>query len=400
MSKSLFHYAHDLQKKTQLSFDSIPLSELNLIKNYKKPILLYRKNMIQERIDWIKSWKGLHRLHFAMKANDNSEILKLFLDNNCGVDVVSRGEIEKAYSVGFKPQDIIFSGVGKTKSEISQAIDEGLYQINVESIPELERIQKISAEKNKKVSIGLRINPEVDAKTHPNIATALLDSKFGLSMKDLPVCFEILKSSGTLALKSISYHLGSQIMTAEPFENALHKVKPLFLNWQKEFTTLDRLDLGGGLGIDYENHDMNQDHTQWLNLKSVYEKHLSDFKADFLLEMGRFMVARSAILISEVQYIKKTENKELLILDVGMNNLMRPSLYEAYHHVWPLQKHIAEKKYMVVGPICESTDFFHKEFVMSEVQQGDLVAISDVGAYGRSMASNYNLQPIAEEYFI
>jgi diaminopimelate decarboxylase len=189
-------------------------------------------------------------------------------------------------------------------------------------------------------------------------------------------------------------------MTPEPFENALNKVKPLFLGWQKEFPSLDRLDLGGGLGIDYENHDMSKDELQWKNLKKVYESQLEDVKADFLLEMGRFMAARSAILISEVQYIKKTENKELIILDVGMNNLMRPSLYEAYHHVWPLQKSQFEKKYMVVGPICESTDFFHQEFTMSEVKQGDLIAISDVGAYGRSMASNYNLQPIAEEYFI
>jgi len=395
MSKALFQY-----QQNQLCFGEFKLNSLELIANYKRPVFIYQKKLIQERIDWVKSWKKLHRLHFAMKANDNPEILKLFLDNDCGLDVVSRGEIEKAYTVGFKPKDLIFSGVGKTKSEISSAISEDIYQINVESISELQRICELSKLVNKKVNIGLRINPEVDAKTHPHIATALTDSKFGILMTDVSTCLEILKLNQQVILKSISYHLGSQIMTAQPFQNALSKVKPLFLKLKSDFKTLDRLDLGGGLGVDYKNHDLKNDEKNWNNLKSVYEQELDGFSAECLLEMGRFMVARSAILISEVQYIKKTENKEILICDVGMNNLMRPSLYQAYHHILPLVKKENLKKYMIVGPICESTDFFHKDFETSEISEGDLIAICDVGAYGRSMASNYNLQPIAEEFFI
>ena len=395
MSKELFQY-----KDKNLCFNDIQLNQLELIKNYKKPIILYQKSIIQNRINWIKSWKSLHRLHFAMKANDNIEILKLILQNNCGVDVVSLGEVKKALLVGFKPADIIFSGVGKTKYEISEAIDMQIYQINVESISELLRIQHIANQKNKKVNIGLRVNPEVDAKTHPYIATALVDSKFGLAMTDLPDCLKILKSSAHLVFKSISYHLGSQIMSAEPFSDAVKKIKPFFKKLQTEFTTLDRLDLGGGLGIDYKNHDMKKDEFNWQNLKSVYENELQDIKADFLLEIGRFVVARSGVLISEVQYIKKTQNKEIVILDVGMNNLMRPSLYQAYHHIFALKKNENQKKYMIVGPICESTDFFHKDFDICQLNEGDLVAICDVGAYGRSMASNYNLQDIAEEFFI
>lgn len=395
MSKPLFKFQNN-----QLLFDSVNLNDLQLIQNYQKPIILYRKNLIQQRIDWIKSWKKLHRLHFAMKANYHTEILKLILANNCGLDVVSLGEIEKGYEVGFKPSDLIFSGAGKTRAEISRAIDDDIYQINVESISELVRIEKIASLKNKKVNIGLRINPEVDAKTHPNIATALRDSKFGISMADVDVCLKILNSSQCLAFKSVSYHLGSQIMESAPFADALTKMKPLYTKLKAEFKTLERLDLGGGLGIDYRNHDMSVDAKQWENLKAVYDSELSDLGAEYLLEMGRFIVARSAILITEVQYIKKTENKEILILDVGMNNLMRPSLYQAHHHVFPLKKSNAEKKYMIVGPICESTDFFHKDFIMPELFEGDLIAISDVGAYGRSMASDYNLQPLALEHFI
>ncbi len=395
MSKTLFQY-----EQNNLFFDGVDLQQTDLIKNYQKPVILYRKILIEERIQWMKSWNGLHRLHFAMKANDNSEILKILLNTGCGLDVVSIGEVEKALSVGFKAADIIFSGVGKTKSEIDKAIDLEIYQINVESISELQRISDISTKKNKSVHIGLRLNPEVDAKTHPHIATALQDSKFGISMKDISSCLEIIRKNSNLIFKSISYHLGSQIMTAEPFQNALAKIKPVFLNLQTEFKSLDRLDLGGGLGIDYKNHDMTNDEIQWQNLKTVYETELTNFPAQCLIEMGRFIVARSGILITEVQYVKKTETKEIVICDVGMNNLMRPSLYQAYHHVLPLKKNNIEKTYMIVGPICESTDFFHKDFITSEIEEGDLIAICDVGAYGRSMASNYNHQPLALEFFI
>ena len=395
MSKTLFHFEHN-----QLCFDGVQLSHLNLIRDYQRPVMLYRKNIIAERIGWMKSWKKLHRLHFAMKSNDHIEILKLFLAQNCGLDVVSIGEIEKAYAVGFKPIDLIFSGVGKTKYEISKAIDDGIYQINVESISELRRVQELAKIKKTSVNIGLRLNPQVDAQTHPHIATALMDSKFGISTCDISVCLDMFRSSPQLIFKSISYHLGSQIMTAEPFQNALSKIKPLFLELQTEFKTLDRLDLGGGLGIDYKDHDLQNDFDRWEKLKSVYQTELADFPAQCLMEMGRFLVARSAILISQVQYIKKTENTEIVICDVGMNNLMRPSLYQAYHHVMPLKKSSHEKKYMIVGPICESTDFFHKDIQTTKLNENDLLAICDVGAYGRSMASNYNLQPIAEEFFI
>ncbi len=395
MSKTLFHF-----KNNQLYFDQVNLCQLDLIKNYQKPILLYRRNLIQERVDMIKSWPQLHRLHYAMKANDNADILKLMLNNNCGLDVVSLGEIEKAYSVGFKASDLIFSGVGKTKFEISKAIEDNIYQINVESIPELCRIEKIAQHKNKKVNIGLRLNPEVDANTHPHIATALLDSKFGISLKDVSSCLEILRTSQHLVFKAISYHLGSQIMNVNFFKDALSKIKPLFLELQSEFQFLDRLDLGGGLGIDYENHDIDLDEARWNRLRKIFETELDNLNIHFLLEMGRFVVARSCVLISEVQYVKSTANKEIIICDVGMNNLMRPSLYESYHHIWPLVKKPGEKKYMIVGPICESTDLFHQDFLTSEFFEGDLLAICDVGAYGRSMASNYNLQPIAEEFFI
>lgn len=361
------------------------------------PFIIYSLDLIQQRLEWLKSWKNRSRLHFAMKANYNPQILKTIQKSGAGIDVVSLGEIEHALQCGFLPEDIIFSGVGKTKHELEKAIDYGIYQINVESVPELERIGSLCEQKNKKISIGLRMNPVVDAQTHHNIATALKDSKFGLSLADVEECFSIIEKNKTLELKGISYHLGSQIMNPEIFREALVKVRPLFKKWQTKFASLDRWDLGGGLGIDYKNHDMSQDEKRWLDLKNIYETELKDINAHFILEMGRFIVARSGILIGQVQYIKKTENKEIVILDMGMNNLMRPSLYQAYHHILPLQQRAQKKNYMFVGPICESSDVFHEEHESTELQQDDYVAICDVGAYGSSMASDYNKQPIATE---
>lgn len=395
MSRNLFHYA-DLK----LYFDGYDLSQLPAIQNYQQPVIVYKASLVQERLDWLHQWKGLTRLHFAVKANYSPDILKLIRKSGAGVDVVSHGEILHAIDCGFTPADIIFSGVGKTVKEITWALQNNIYQINVESLPELIRIKSLAEDLGINAQIGLRINPEVDAKTHPNIATALVDSKFGLSMTDLDQAIEILKSSSKLVFKSISYHLGSQIVNTEAFRNALQKVKPLFKKLQTEHPSLTRLDLGGGLGIDYRSHDNQEDQNRWQQLKEIYETELVDVQAEFLMEMGRFVVARSGLLISQVQYIKKTQNKKIVILDVGMNNLMRPSLYQAYHHLQPLVQKPTSHKYMVVGPVCESSDVFHSDIKTTELAQGDLVALCDVGAYGKSMASNYNIQPIAVEYVI
>lgn len=396
MSKHLFEFF-----KNDLQFAGFSISEWIRQNSYSRPVILYSKKCLSDRLDLMLKWKGLKKLHFALKSNYNPEVLKIIREKGCGLDVVSLGEIEWGLKNGFLPSDIIFSGVGKTRAELEKAIQLDIFQINVESMAELERIAQISSQLERKVSIGLRINPEIDAKTHPNIATALTDSKFGLSLGDLKQCTQFIEKSKGLDLRAISYHLGSQIVETPIFREALRKVIPLYTELQSQFKSLDRLDLGGGLGIDYRHHDLAVDEKRWESLIQIYDEELQGIRAEIHLEMGRFIVARSAIILSQVQYIKRTENKNILILDLGMNNLLRPCLYQAYHEIYPVQKNDRqEKPYMVVGPICESSDVFHKEILLNEPSQDDFFIFCDAGAYVQSMASDYNLQPKAQEFFI
>ena len=396
MSKLLLDY-----QQNDLIFGGQPLKALECIKNYSRPVMIYDRKGLIQRLKMMTAWKRLNRLHFAMKANYNLEVLKTIQSLGCGLDVVSWGEVELGFKAGFQPKDIIFSGVGKTKFELEQALQHQIFQINVESIAELERIDQICRKLNLQANIGLRVNPEVDAKTHPHIATALKDSKFGLNLKDLPACLDYFKKHPLLQFKAMSYHLGSQIMDQSSFAEALQKMRPLYEELQKNFPSLDRLDLGGGLGIDYREHDLTYDEQRWQLMTEVYEKGLQGLNAEIYMEMGRFVVARFAILVGQVQYIKKTESKKMIILDLGMNNLLRPSLYQAYHHVYALEKSDQPSEdFMIVGPICESSDVFHKSFNMPPVAQDQLVVFTDVGAYVQSMASDYNQQPKAIEVFL
>lgn len=393
MSRDLFTYQNN-----ELYFGGAKLSDLSAIKNYQEPVLVYQKSLISERIAWVKSWTKLKQLHFAMKANYHPEILKLFKDAGCGLDVVSLGEIKHGLECGFKPSDFIFSGVAKTIPEIEFAIDNQIFQINVESPAELRRISDIASKKNKKVSVGLRVNPLIETPTHPYISTALKDSKFGIDLEAVPECLEIIKKNPLVEFKCLSFHIGSQILDPLVFKESVEKMKTYFLDLKKQFPSLTRFDVGGGLGIDYKSHDLDTDHDRWNKLKAAYDESLKNFDADILSELGRFIVARSAVFICQVQYIK---NKNMLVLDLGMNNNMRPSLYQAHHHFYNLKKNSSnEVNYSLVGPICESSDVFHKNFSLFETKEMDLLVMADCGAYVRSMASNYNLKNIAQEIFI
>jgi len=393
MSRNLFSYQNN-----DLCFSGVRLTEMPEVKNYSEPFLIYKKSLIAERIQWVKSWKKLKQLHFAVKANYHPNILKIFLENGCGLDVVSQGEIRAGLDIGFKPTDFIFSGVGKTKAEIEFAVDMGIYQINVESASELRRISEICLRRNKKISVGLRVNPLIETPTHPYISTALKDSKFGIDLVDVPECLDIIKKNSLVEFKCLSFHIGSQILDPLVFKESVDKMKIYYLDLKKNFSTLSRFDLGGGLGIDYKDHDLFKDKMRWESLKTEYNDSLVNLDADILCELGRFMVARSAIFISQVQYIK---NKKMLVLDLGMNNNMRPSLYQAHHHFYNLHKNDQQNhNYAVVGPICESSDVFHKSFTLHTVHENDLLVMADCGAYVRSMASQYNLKNMASEVFI
>jgi diaminopimelate decarboxylase len=336
-----------------------------------------------------------------VKANFNPEILKVMKEKNCGIDAVSLGEMKHAISCGFSAKDIILSGVAKTEAELQWAIENEIYQINVESESELKKIVRITKKLNKKVNLGLRINPEVDGGTHPGIATALKDSKFGLDFASAQKAIHFISEEENLILKSISFHIGSQIMNVNVFEKAIQTVKPFFLETKKRLPTLDRLDLGGGLGIDYQDADSEIDFQRWKKLEAIYTKELKDFGAFLILEVGRFLVARSTVLISRVEVIKQTESKKYIMLDAGMSLLLRPALYQAVHQIRPFKKSTeADVECTIVGPICESSDVFASSILFPKVSEGDLVAICDVGAYGSSMSSRYNLREPAPEIFI
>jgi diaminopimelate decarboxylase len=388
MSRKLLQYKND-----NLCFgpDAVPLSKF--VENYKQPVLVYDLKIIEERVKWIKSWKGLGQVHFAVKSNFNLEILKHIKALGCGADVVSVGEIKRSLEAGFKMSDIIFSGVGKSREELTWAIENDIYQINVESHSELKKIIEIADKLQKKVSVGLRINPEVDAETHKSISTALKDSKFGLDFATGKECIEILAKTKNVKLKSLSFHLGSQILNISVYDKALAVMKPYYLEAKEKCPDLERFDLGGGIGIDYTDADSDVDHGRWLELQSLYEKQLKDFDAVFLLEIGRFIVARSGVLLARVEIIKQSPAKKFLILDTGMTHIMRPALYHAYHHILPLKLKPGSKQvYDIVGPICESTDVLGTGREMTPIAEEEFVAICDVGAYGSVMASRYNLR--------
>lgn len=396
MSRKLLQY-----KNGNLCFgpSAVPLSRF--VENYKQPVLVYDLNIIRERINWIKGWKGLGQVHFAVKSNFNLEILKFIKNAGCGADVVSVGEIKRSLEAGFTMSDIIFSGVGKSREELTWAIERGIYQINIESHSELKKIIEISERLGRNVSVGLRINPEVDAETHKSISTALKDSKFGLDMQTGKECIDILSKTKNVKLKALSFHLGSQILNISVYEKALAVMKPYYLEAKAKCPDLERFDLGGGIGIDYTDADSGVDQSRWLLLQSLYEKELSDFKATYLLEIGRFIVARSGVLLARVEIIKNNPFKKFLVLDTGMTHIMRPALYNAYHNILPLKLHDGPKEtYDVVGPICESTDVLGTAREFTPIAEEEFVAICDVGAYGSVMASRYNLRDELVEVII
>lgn len=396
MSRKLFNYIDG-----ELNFAGAAKNLYSYVTDYQQPFWLYKKSVITERIGWIQSWQGLGRLHYAMKANFHPEILKIMQATGCGIDAVSLGEMQHAVDCGFKPKDIILSGVAKTKKELLWAIENEIYQINIESFSELAKIIELNKTLNKKVSLALRVNPEIDAGTHPGIATALKDSKFGLDFKTANQILVHIAAEENLELKAISFHIGSQITNVSVFEKAIQVVKPFYVNAKQICPQLDRLDLGGGLGIDYKDADSAMDQQRWLALQEIYDRELKDFGALLILEIGRFLVARSGVLISRVEIIKTAATTKYLILDAGMSLLLRPALYQAIHEILPLKKKDGPATtFTVVGPICESSDVLVTGKVMPFIEEGDFVAICDTGAYGAAMSSRYNLREPAAEIFI
>lgn len=339
------------------------------------------------------------RIHYAMKANSNLAVLDELKQLGAGFDLVSGGELARALHIGADPKSLVFAGVGKSSVEIEDALRTGVKCINVESIPELHRINTIAKKLALRAPISLRVNPDVDANTHPYISTGLKDNKFGIAYH------EVLKTYREAALLShidvvgIDCHIGSQITTASPYLDALDKVLDLIAQLQREGILIHHLDLGGGLGIDYGN-DNPPNITEFTNLLLNRVEERSFGNLEILLEPGRSLVGNAGLLLTEVEYLKTSGDKNFCIVNAAMNDLMRPALYEAYHAIVPIQTSNAiARLYDVVGPICESGDWLGKDRMLA-INEGDKLAILSAGAYGFVMASNYNTRGRAAEVMV
>ncbi len=380
----------------KLKIESINIQ--NIAKKFGTPAYCYSYKQLKENINnFKKNFKSFSPLIcFAIKSNTNVNLIKEIKKFGLGADVVSMGELMMAIKAGINPKKIIFSGVGKTSNEISYAIDKKIFLINAESKSEIMEINRIAKLKRKKIQIGIRLNPNTDAKTLNQISTGKKENKFGVNKKTLFEIINNFKNYKNIELKCLSVHIGSQILDHKPYEKMLNVVSKILNQTNHKF---EFIDLGGGMGISYD------DNSKKLNYKKyniAIKRFLKNHKSKIIFEPGRSIVGNIGILISKVIYIKETEKKNFIILDAAMNDLMRPALYGTNHKILPsIKTNINSKKtYEFVGPICESTDKFTTLKNFQKLREKDLIVICDVGAYGMSLSSNYNLRPKAVELLI
>lgn len=380
-------------------------SLLSLAQKQNKPFYVYNTSTIEKRVQvFSENLKGLDfKIHYAVKANGHEGILKLLKSKGCGADVVSLGEAKLALENGFTAEDIIFSGVAKSKDDLREAIKAGYYQINVESLQELERIGGIAKELSKKARVGLRINPNIKVDTHPYITTGFRENKFGISEDQVREALLIIKKySPWIELQGVSSHIGSQIRELTPLLDAVQALWRITQNLMKDGSPISTLDMGGGIGIDYTKSDESGELELMKNFCLEAKKILKDFKGRVMMEPGRAIVARSGVLCTRVEYVKFNGFKDFIIVNSGMNHLMRPALYEAFHRIQPLTEYSGrpEKMYDIVGPICESSDVLGRGRQLPEPKEGEWLAIMDAGAYGMSMASSYNHHEFPSEILL
>jgi diaminopimelate decarboxylase len=396
---------HDFQyKKNELYAEDVPVGKI--VEKYGTPLFIYSyTTLVRHYKAFENAFSGSpHIICFALKANSNTAILKTLAKEGCGADVVSGGELFLAMKAGIPANKTVYAGVGKTGEEIRYALKSGILMFNIESADELRIINKIAGESGVRAPIAFRVNPNINASTHPYISTGLKKHKFGIPMEHAIENYRLARKMPNINIIGIHCHIGSQITKISPFVEAVKKVLLLAGKLKTHGIKIKYLDIGGGLGITYSNEV--SPHPADIAKKII--PLIKDDHFTLILEPGRSIVGNAGILVTKVLYLKKSIKKEFVIVDAGMNDLIRPSLYEAYHHILPARKNKrAEILADVVGPICESGDFFARERKLNAPARGDLLAIMSAGAYGFSMSSNYNgrLRPAeilvkGSEYFV
>jgi len=383
--------------------EDIPLPDL--AKEFGTPLYIYSKKALTEAYQAYdqacvdSQGKRRARVHYAMKANSNLAVIDCFKNLGAGFDLVSGGELARAFAIGADPKSFVFAGVGKSATEIATALQAGVKCINVESIAELHQINRVATKLNCRAPISLRVNPDVDAQTHPYISTGLKGNKFGIAYHEVLKTYREASQLSQIDVVGIDCHIGSQITSTAPYMDALDKVLDLVAQLKNEGIVIHHLDLGGGLGISYSD-ETPPDITEFTNtlLNRVAERGFGHL--DIVLEPGRSLVGNAGVLLTTIEYLKPGAEKNFCIVDAAMTELMRPALYEAHHGIVPVQaKSVKSETYDVVGPVCESGDWLGRDRVLA-VEEGDLLAILSAGAYGFVMASNYNTRPKPAEIMV
>ena len=386
-----------------LCCDDVPLPAL--VERFGTPLYVYSASTIRKRFKaFDRAFRGIpHTICYSVKANSNLAILRLLRKLGCGFDIVSGGELERVLAVDSRAaKQVVFSGVGKTALEMRSALHAGILLFNVESESELQRLAECAGRLKKKARIAVRVNPDVPADTHAYISTGLRQHKFGIPINHARALYAHASAMHHLTIAGVSVHIGSQVTSVEPFAATMERVAELVCELRSEGHRIDYVDAGGGLGIDYDSTNETSFFEQMELYARALVRPLRGLEVRLLLEPGRAIVGPAGALVTSITYKKENSGKRFLVTDAAMNDLVRPSLYDAYHEIIPVNAN-TEQQYEifdVVGPICETGDFFAHDRRMREPAEGDLLAILDSGAYGMSLASNYNSRPRAAEVLV
>jgi diaminopimelate decarboxylase len=389
---------HDFQYRgNELFCEEVPVR--GIAETVGTPFYLYSQNTLENHFRAFQNaFSGIdHLICFSAKANSNISILRIFIRMGGGVDVVSGGELFRSMKAGASPDKIVYSGVGKREDEIEYALELPILMFNIESTQELVLIDRIAGRMKTKAPIALRVNPDVDPKTHPYISTGLKKNKFGINIQKSLDDYRLANTLPNVKVIGVSCHIGSQLTEVEPFVEAMQRTKNLVLKLRAEGLNIQYMDIGGGLGITY--HQEEPPHPR--DYARALMEELKEIDCTLILEPGRVIVGNAGILVTKVLYTKQGEEKNFIVVDGAMNDLIRPSLYGSYQRIQPVRRSDRpEWTADVVGPICESSDFLARDRKLSKAEQGDLLAVMSAGAYGFSMSSNYNSRPRVAEVLV
>ncbi|WP_409042406.1 diaminopimelate decarboxylase [Mannheimia haemolytica] len=389
---------HFEYKNNQLFVEEVAIADI--IEQYGTPAYVYSRSTLERHWHAFNNAFGSHPhlVCFAVKSNSNIALLNVMARLGSGFDIVSQGELERVLAAGGEASKVVFSGVAKSHSEIKRALEVGIRCFNIESVSELHRINQVAGELGKIAPISLRVNPDVDAHTHPYISTGLKENKFGVSVTQAREVYRLAKTLPNVKITGMDCHIGSQLTELQPFLDATDRLIILMEQLREDGIELHHLDLGGGLGVPYNGEEPPHP-TEYA--KALLEKLKGYENLEIIIEPGRAITANAGILVTKVEYLKQNEDRNFAIVDTGMNDMIRPALYEAYMQITEVDKTLNRDKavYDVVGPICETSDFLGKQRELA-ISEGDLIAIRSAGAYGAAMSSTYNSRPQAAEIMV